>query len=92
METIILAIVAAVPSIAAVISIISSVLKMTKSNDNIGAQVIEKMEEFAVELKNTKEMEDLKHAVQVLSQSNQALQKKYNELLTEITKIRHEEE
>ena len=80
METIILAIVAAVPSIAAVISIISSVLKMTKSNDNIGAQVIDKMEEFAVELKNTKEMEDLKHAVQVLSQSNQALQKKYNEL------------
>lgn len=91
-ETIYLTIVAALPSIAAVFTVIAAVVKMTKDNGGVLKEVLDKLEEFAVELKNTKEMDEMKVQMRALAQSNRELQKKYNELLTEITKVEHKEE
>ena len=91
-ETIYLAIIAALPAVAAIFGIIASVVKMTRSNDSLGGKVIESIEEFAIQLKNTKEMDEMKAAILALSQSNRALQNRCDELLTEITKIRHGEQ
>ena len=91
-ENIYLTIVAALPSIAAVFTVIAAVVKMTKDNGGVLKEVLDRLEEFAIELKNTKEMDEMKMSMKALAQSNRELQKKYNELLTEITKVEHKEE
>lgn len=91
-ETVWLALIAALPSISAIIGIIAAVVKLTRNNDSTMGKVIEDLEDFAVELKNTKEMDEMKAAMHSLAQSNRALQKRCDELLTEITKIKHGEE
>lgn len=91
-ETIWLALIAALPSLAAIFSIIAAVVKMTKDNGGILTEVINKVNGLAVEIKNTKEMEDMKTQMGALLESNRALQKRCDELLTEITKIKHGEE
>lgn len=88
-ETIWLAIVAALPSLAAIFTIIGAVVKMTKDNSGVLKNLIETVNTLAVEIKNTKEMEDMKTAMIALAQSNKALQQRYDELLTEVTKIKH---
>lgn len=92
LETIYLAIIAALPAISSIIGIIAAVVKMTKNSDSTMGQVLESLNTFSVELKNTKEMDEMKAAMLSLAQTNRELQKRYDELLTEITKIKHGEE
>lgn len=91
-ETIWLALIAALPSLAAIFTIIAAVVKMTKDNSGVLKNLIDTVNTLAVEIKNTKEMDDMKTQMRALLESNRALQKRYDELLTEVTKIKHEEE
>lgn len=91
-ETIWLALIAALPSLAAIVTIISAVVKMTKDNSGVLTDLITKVNNLAVEIKSTKEMEDMKTQMLALLESNRALQQRYDELLTEVTKIKHGEE
>ena len=91
-ESVFLAIIAALPALSSIIGIIAAVVKLTKNNDSTMGQVLTALEDFAVQLKSTKEMDEMKAAMLALAQSNRALQKRCDELLTEITKIKHGEE
>lgn len=91
-ETIWLALIAALPSIAAIFTIIAAVVKMTKNNSGVLSDLINTVDALSVEIKNSKEMEDMKTQMLALLESNRALQQRYDELLTEVTKIKHGEE
>lgn len=91
-ETIWLALIAALPSLAAIVTIISAVVKMTKDNSGVLTDLITEVNNLAVEIKSTKEMESMKTQMLALLESNRALQQRYDELLTEVTKIKHGEE
>ena len=97
-EQIIGIIVAAAPSLTAIIGIIAAVVKGIKSNkvtsgDVIGklettsTDVINKFEEVRQEIFNTKEYNELKEQLLVAHQENYELKKKLNELLTKIDHI-----
>lgn len=91
-ETIWLALIAALPSLAAIVTIISAVVKMTRDNSGVLTDLISEVNELAVEIKSSKEMESMKTQMLALLESNRALQQRYDELLTEVTKIKHGEE
>lgn len=91
-EDIYLFLIAALPSISAILGVILAVIKLIKNNDSTIGNVATKLDEFAVELKNTKEMDEVKIAMNNLAQSNRELKKRYDELLTELTKIQHKED
>lgn len=91
-ETIWLALIAALPSLAAIVTIISAVVKMTKDNSGVLTDLISEVNKLAVEIKSSKEMESMKTQMLALLESNRALQQRYDELLTEVTKIKHGEE
>lgn len=92
LETIYLAIIAALPALASIIGIISAVIKCVKDskiiNDNLG----EKFEALATEIHDSKEMDELKSLCYAMLESNRKLAKQNDELLTELTKVRHETE
>ena len=91
-ETIWLALIAALPSIAAIFTIIAAVVRMTKNNSGVLSDLVNTVDTLAAEIKNSKEMEDMKTQMLALLESNRALQQRYDELLTEVTKIKHGEE
>ena len=91
-ETIWLTLIAALPSLAAIFTIIAAVVKMTKNNSGVLSKLIDTVNALSIEIKNTKEMDDMKTQMRALLESNRALQNRYDELLTEVTKIKHGEE
>lgn len=79
-ETIFLAIVAAAPSLVAIIGIITAVCKLFKSFAELKAEVI-----------STKEYSELKKELKLAHQENAELKKLLREALTAITKIQRED-
>ena len=79
-ETIILAIVAAAPSLVAIGSIIAAVCKLVKGFNELKSEVVK-----------TKEYDEVKKELAVAHAENRELKKKLNELLTAIDRIKREE-
>lgn len=77
-ETIILAILAAGPSLVAITSIIISVCKLMKNFNELKGEVV-----------NTKEYADLKKELKESHKENCELKKQLNEVLTAITRVEH---
>lgn len=87
LENLYLIVVAAAPSITAIIGVIAAVIKMIKAGKSTNKEVIDKFEEVRQEIFNTKEYEDIKAQLLVAHQENLALKKTINELLTKIDHI-----
>ena len=87
MEYLMTIIVAAAPSITAIIGIVAAVLKAIKNNKATSKDVINKFEEVRQEIFNTKEYSELKDQLKIVHQENYELKKKLNELLTKIDRI-----
>lgn len=87
LEQIYTLIIAAAPSITAIIGIIFAVVKGIKNNKTTSKDILDKFEELREEVFNTKEYSDLKDQLQLAHQENYALKKKINELLTKIDHI-----
>lgn len=92
LETIYLAIIAALPAISSIIGIIAAVVKIARDGKQTNKDLSDKFEVLAAELHDSKEMDEVKTQMRALLESNRALQKRYDELLTEITKIEHKTE
>jgi tripartite-type tricarboxylate transporter receptor subunit TctC len=91
-ETIITLIVAAAPSLIAIISIISAMIKLIAAGKTNSDEVIDKLEETTKAVLDTKEYETLKLELQMAHAENRAIKKQINELLTKIDRIVREEE
>lgn len=86
-EQIMTIIVAAAPSITAIIGIVAAVVKGIRSNKATSQDVIDKFEEVRMEIFNTKEYSELKSQLLLAHQENYELKRKINELLTKIDHI-----
>ena len=86
-EQIMAIVVAAAPSITAIIGIVVAVIKGIKSNQATSKDVIDKFEEVRQEIFNTKEYSELKTQLLLAYQENREIKKKLNELLTKIDRI-----
>lgn len=91
-EQIMTIIVAAAPSITAIVGIVAAVIKGIRSNKATSQDVIDKFEEVRQEIFNTKEYSDLKNQLTLAHRENIELKKKLNELLTKIDRIERSEE
>lgn len=91
-EQIMTVVVAAAPSVTAIIGIIVAVIKGMKNSKDTSAQVIEKFEALRAEVMDTKEYEALKDQYLITQKENRELKKLINELLTKIDKIQRKEE
>jgi predicted nuclease with TOPRIM domain len=91
MEYFMTIIVAAAPSITAIIGIVFAIIKGIKSNKDTSKEVIDKFEEVRQEIFNTKEYSELKDQLKIVHQENIQLKKKLNELLTKIDHIERKE-
>ena len=83
-------IVAAAPSVTAIIGIVAAVIKGIKTNKSTSKEIIDKFEEVRQEIFNTKEYEELKAQLLIAHQENRVLKQKLNELLTKIDRIDRE--
>ena len=92
LETIITLIVAAAPSLASIIGIIISVVKMIKESKVSNQQVIDKFEETRQAVMDSKQYDELKKQLEIAHAENRELKKKLNELLTKIDRVVREEE
>lgn len=72
-EDLYLILVAAAPSLTAIIGIIISVLKLIKEGKHTNQEVIDKFEEVRQEIFNTKEYNDIKEQLLIAHQENRAL-------------------
>lgn len=91
-ELLITLIVAAAPSIIAILSIVAAVVKCIKAGKTSNQEVIDKFEETRQAVMNTKEYESLKLELQQAHAENRALKKQISQLLTAIDKVVREEE
>lgn len=91
-EQIMAIVVAAAPSLTAIIGIVAAVVKGIKSNKTTSKDVIDKFEEVRQEIFNTKEYSELKDQLKLAHQENYELKKKINELLTKIDHIQRKED
>lgn len=91
-ELLITLIMAAAPSIIAILGIIAAVIKCINAGKASNKEVIDKFEETRQAVMNTKEYENLKLELQLAHAENRALKKQINELLTKIDKVVREEE
>lgn len=89
-EQIIAVIVAAAPSITAIIGIVAAVIKGIRSNKSTSKEIIDKFEEVRQQVFNTREYEELKAQLLIAHQENIVLKQKINELLTKIDRIDRE--
>ena len=85
-------IVAAAPSLTAIIGVIFAVIKGIKNTSTTTKEVISKFEELKKEVINTKEFESMKDQLLIAHKENRELKKKLNELLTKIDRIQREGE
>lgn len=90
-EQIMQIIVAAAPSLTAIIGIVAAAVKLIKSGKATNKEVINKFEEVRQEIFNTKEYSELKDQLLITQKENYELKKKLNELLTKIDKVHRED-
>lgn len=86
-EQIMAIVVAAAPSIASIVGIVVSAIKLIKSGKATNQEIIDKFEEVRVEVSNTKDYSQLKDQLLICMQENAELKKTINELLTKIDHI-----
>ena len=84
-------IIAAAPSITAIIGIVFAVIKGIRSNQTTSKDILEKFEEVREQVFDTKEYSELKEQLKIAYQENYELKKKINELLTKIDHIQRGE-
>lgn len=84
-------IIAAAPSITAIIGIIFAVIKGIKNNQTTSKDILDKFEEVREQVFNTKEYSELKEQLKIAYEENYELKKKINELLTAIDHIQRKE-
>ena len=84
-------ILAAAPSIAAIIGIIFAVIKGIRNNQTTSKDILDKFEEVREQVFDTKEYTELKEQLKIAYQENYELKKKINELLTKIDHIQRKE-
>lgn len=87
LEELYLIIVAAAPSLTAILGVVLSVIKVIKEGKKTNKEVIDKFEEVRQEIFNVKEYQDVKDQLVIVHQENAELKKKINELLTKIDHI-----
>lgn len=75
-------IVAAAPSLTAIIGIIAAVVKMVKEGKISNAEVMAKFEETRKAVLDTQQYDELKKQLEIVHAENIELKKKINELLT----------
>lgn len=90
-EQIMQIVVAAAPSLTAIIGIVAAAVKLIKSGKDTNQAVINKFEEVRQEIFNTKEYSELKDQLLITQKENYELKKKLNELLTKIDKVHRED-
>lgn len=84
-------IIAAAPSITAIVGIVFAIVKGIKNNKTTSKDILDRFEEMREEVMNTKEYSDLKAQLKLAHQENYELKKKLNELLTKIDHIHRNE-
>ena len=84
-------IIAAAPSITAIIGIVFAVIKGIKNNQTTSKDILDKFEEVREQVFNTKEYSELKEQLKIAYQENYELKKKINELLAKIEHVQREE-
>lgn len=84
-------ILAAAPSITAIIGIIFAVIKGIRNNQTTSKDILDKFEEVREQVFDTKEYTELKEQLKIAYQENYELKKKINELLTKIDHIQRKE-
>ena len=84
-------IIAAAPSITAIIGIVFAVIKGIKNNHTTSKDILDKFEEVREQVFNTKEYSELKEQLKIAYQENYELKKKINELLTKIDHVQRKE-
>ena len=84
-------IIAAAPSITAIIGIVFAVIKGIKNNQTTSKDILDKFEEVREQVFDTKEYTELKEQLKIAYQENYELKKKINELLTKIDHIQRGE-
>lgn len=87
LENIIAVIIAALPSITAIIGCISACIKIKSNNDTNSKDLTNKFEELRDEILKTKEYEDLKAQLQIVNQENIDLKKDIRTLIRKIDRI-----
>jgi methylthioribose-1-phosphate isomerase len=90
-EQIMSIVVAAAPSISAIVGIVIAIVKGIRSNKDTSQAVIDKFEEVRQEIFNTKEYSELKSQLVLVHNENLELKKKLNELLTKVDKVARED-
>ena len=90
-EQIMQIVVAAAPSLTAIIGIVAAAVKLIKTGKDTNQEVINKFEEVRQEIFNTKEYSELKDQLLITQKENYELKKKLNELLTKIDKVQRED-
>lgn len=90
-EQIMSIVIAAAPSISAIVGVVIAIFKGIRSNKDTSKEVIDKFEEVRQEIFNTKEYSELKDQLLLVHQENVVLKQKLNELLTKIDKVERED-
>lgn len=91
-ETLLTLIMAASPSIVAIISIITAVVKLKKAGKISNQEVIDKFEETRKAVMDTKQFKALKIELQMAHAENRQLRNAIKELLTKVDKVVREKE
>lgn len=91
-ELIIAAIIAALPTISAIVGIVLAVAKNIKSGKDSGEQLLQAFKETKDEVVKTKEYESLKALYDSTLSQYQSLLRAHRELLTKIDRIARKEE
>ena len=91
-ETLITLIVAAAPSLVAILGIVTAVVKLIKTGKINNQEIVDKFEETRQAVMDTKQYEDLKLELQAAHAENRQLKQKINELLTVIDRVVRKDE
>lgn len=91
-EILLTLIIAAVPSVIAIIACITSTVKGIKQGKLNIQEVMNSFDETRKAVMDTKQYEDLKQELKLAHAQNRELKKKLNELLTKIDKVVRKEE
>lgn len=83
--------IASIPTITAVIGIISAFFKIKSNNTKTAKELIDKFENIKETIEKTKEYEALKDELVLVHQENRELKKTIRELLVKIDKVARED-
>ena len=91
-EMITTAIIAAAPTIASIVGIITACIKMRQNNKSSSSELLNEFKIVKQEVLNTKEYETVKAELALAHKENRELKKIIKELLTKLDKVERPEE